>query len=170
VVEAFEGWSANQNRVTATSEYTSLPTDALMKYLVEYEPIRVHDLAPRVANEGTASIQQAERTFALMNHFSNALDVNCTFCHNTRAFFDLDQSTPQLLNAQLGIALAQELNNDYLLPLAELLPPERLGPKHADGPKVACRTCHKGYSKPLGGLDVITDWPELAAEGPPVYE
>jgi photosynthetic reaction center cytochrome c subunit len=170
VVNAFEGWSANQNRVTPNSAYSSLPSDALMEYFINSEPIRVHDLAPRVANEGTATIQQAERTFSLMNYFSNSLDANCTFCHNTRALYDLEQSTPQLLNAQLGIAMVQDLNYEFLLPLDGTLPPERLGPVHADVPKLGCGTCHKGYTKPLGGLAVTTDWPELTGEGPPVYE
>ena len=164
------GWAANQNQATSLSQSTSLPSDALQKYLVDYEPIRVTPTVSREANAGTASIQQTERTFALMNYFSNALNQNCTFCHNTRAFGEIDQSTPQQQQALLGIGMALELNNDYLLPLASTLPPNRLGPLHADGPKVACATCHKEFSKPLQGLNVIHDWPELAAEGPPSYE
>ena len=116
------------------------------------------------------SIQDAERTFSLMNYFSNSLGTNCTYCHNTRAFYDLEQSTPQLLQAQLGIGMALELNNDYLLPLADVLPASRLGAMHQDAPKVACATCHKGQSKPLEGMSVIADWPELTTSGPPVYE
>lgn len=170
VVASMAGWSANQNRVTPVSQWTSLPSDALQKFLVEYEPIRVHDLAPRVESAGTPTIQDAERTFSLMNYFSNSLDANCTYCHNTRALYDLDQSTPQLLQAQLGIAMALDLNNEYLLPLAAELPANRLGPVNGDGPKVGCATCHKGHVKPLGGLNVLADWPELAASGPPVYE
>ena len=115
-VNAMAGWGAVQNRVTSLSQSTSLPSDALQKYLVEYEPVRVSDLAPRVENEGTASVQDTERTFSLMNYFSNALGTNCGFCHNSRAFYDLDQSTPQLVQAQLGIGMALDLNNDYLLP------------------------------------------------------
>ncbi len=164
------GWAANQNQATSLSQSTSLPSDALQKYLVEYEPIRVTPTAPREANAGTASIQQTERTFSLMNYFSNALDVNCTFCHNTRAFGELDQSTPQQQQALLGIGMLLELNNDYLLPLASTLPANRLGKLHADGPKAGCATCHKGYSKPLQGLQVIHDWPELATDGTPSYE
>jgi photosynthetic reaction center cytochrome c subunit len=170
VVESMTGWSGNQNRVTSLSQSTSLPSDALQKYLVEYEPIRVHDLEPRVDNEGTASIQDTERTFSLMNYFSNSLGTNCTYCHNTRALHDLDEATPQLLQSQLGIGMALELNNDYLLPLGEVLPASRLGAMHQDVPKVACATCHKGYSKPLEGLNVIADWPELTTSGAPVYE
>lgn len=170
VVAGMAGWSAVQNRATPVSQFTSLPSDALQKYLVEYEPIRVHDLEPRVDNEGTASIQDAERTFSLMNYFSNSLGTNCTYCHNTRALYDLEQSTPQLAQAQYGIGMAQELNNDYLLPLADVLPATRLGPVHADAPKVGCATCHKGQTKPLEGLNVIADWPELMNAGPPVYQ
>ena len=127
-------------------------------------------LAPRVENAGTASVQDAERTYSLMNYFSNSLGTNCTYCHNTRALYDLDKSTPQLLQAQLGIAMALEINNDYLLPLADVLPPNRLGALHQDVPKVACATCHKGQTKPLAGASMIADWPELATSGPPVYE
>ena len=170
VVNSMAGWGAVQNRVTSLSQSASLPSDALEKFLVDYQTIRVHDLAPRVDSAGTPSIQDAERTFSLMNYFSNSLGTNCTYCHNTRAFYDLEQSTPQLLQAQLGIGMALELNNDYLLPLAEALPPSRLGAMHQDAPKVACATCHKGQSKPLGGLSVVADWPELTTSGPPVYE
>ena len=51
-VNSMAGWSANQNRVTSLSQSTSLPSDALQKYLVEYEPIRVHDLEPRGRQRG----------------------------------------------------------------------------------------------------------------------
>ena len=170
VNEHVSGWSANQNRATDQSQSTSLPSDALEQYLLNYEAIRVHDLEPRVENDGTATIQMTERTYSLMNYFSNSLDVNCTFCHNTRAFYDLDQSTPQLEQSQLGIAMVQEINNDYMLPIEELFPQERLGSIHMDVPKVGCLTCHKGYSKPMDGTDMISDWPELASTEGPTYE
>ena len=41
VAESDGGLVANQNMVTV-SEYTSLPSSALMAYLVEGEPINVH--------------------------------------------------------------------------------------------------------------------------------
>ena len=66
--------------------------------------------------------------------------------------------------------MVQELNNDYLVPLREVYPENRLGPVHADAPKAACATCHKGYQKPYQGMNVIADWPELATTGAPVYE
>ncbi|MDU8910945.1 photosynthetic reaction center cytochrome PufC [Aestuariicoccus sp. MJ-SS9] len=171
---AAEGWSANQNRVTAQSQYTSLPSDALEAYLLNGEVIGVHDLEAHVDTkpyeEGYPTWQNAERTFSLMNYVSNSLGVNCVFCHNTRAFYDGAQVTPQWGTESLGIAMVNELNNDWLVPLKDTYPPERLGPVYADAPKAACKTCHKGYQQPLQGTNVIADWPELATTGAPVYE
>ena len=171
VNEASAGWSANQNRATVLSQSTSLPSDALEKYLLGYETIGVHDYESRVANEpGDPLIQNAERTYSLMNYFSNSLGRNCVLCHNTRAFYDAEQVTPQWGTASLGIGMVQEMNNDYLVPLQDVYPEARLGPVHGDAPKAACKTCHKGYQQPLQGTNVIKDWPELATTGAPVYE
>jgi len=167
---AASGWSANQNRATDVSQSTSLPSDALEKYLADYNTIRVHDLESRVDNEGTATVQDTERTYSLMNYISNSLDVNCTYCHNTRAFYDLDQSTPQLDQSQLGIAMVQEMNTEWLPEIADVLPAERLGTMHGDVPKVGCMTCHKGENKPVGGMSMVSDWPELRSTEPPTYD
>ncbi|TNF60961.1 MAG: photosynthetic reaction center cytochrome c subunit [Rhodobacteraceae bacterium] len=177
VTETMAGWSANQNRATSISQSTSLPSDALEKYLLEANQIVVHDLESRVAggpadkDNPLPSIQDTERTYALMNYFANSLGVNCVFCHNSRAFYAAaGEVTPQWSTASLGIQMVQELNNVYLVPLRDTYPPERLGPVYADAPKTACKTCHKGYQRPLQGLNVIADWPELASSDPPVYE
>ncbi len=163
VNEATAGWSANQNRVTMASNFTSLPSDYLETFLLDFERISVHDLEPRVQNfPGDPLIQQTERTYAFMNYIAGSLGVNCTFCHNSRAFYDGAQVTPQWGNASLGIQMVQELNADYLIPLADVYPPERLGPVYQDPPLAACRTCHQGYQRPLEGLNVIANWPELA--------
>ena len=173
VNKATAGWASVQNRTTVLSGSTSLPSDALEKYLLDGETIAVHDLESRVAQNVTdgssPTWQNAERTFSLMNYFDNALGVNCVFCHNSRAFYDPGQNTPQWATAQLGIGMVQELNVDYMTPLQDVLPPERLGAQ-GDVPKIGCQTCHKGYQKPLGGMDMVSDWPELRASGEPVYQ
>ncbi|MEO1140197.1 MAG: photosynthetic reaction center cytochrome PufC [Pseudomonadota bacterium] len=174
VNERVAGWGAVQNRVTPLSSFTSLPSDALEAYLVNGEVIGVHDLESRVAGvpgvDDYPGIQHAERTYALMNYVANALGVNCVFCHNSRAFYDGSQVTPQWGTEMLGIQMVLELNNDYLIPLEGLLPEDRLGPIYQDAPKAACRTCHKGYQQPLQGTNVIKDWPELAtSSGEPDY-
>ncbi|MGR3494465.1 photosynthetic reaction center cytochrome PufC [Citreimonas sp.] len=172
--EAVGGWAAVQNRVTVQSQYTSLPSDALETYLLGYNRIGVHNLEPHVAErpheDGVATWQDTERTYSLMNYVSNSLGVNCNFCHNSRAFYDPSQVTPQWATETLGIAMVQEINNDYLVPLQDVYPEHRLGPVYADAPKAACKTCHKGYVQPLQGTNVIADWPELATSGAPVYE
>ncbi|MCY4150697.1 MAG: photosynthetic reaction center cytochrome PufC [Aestuariivita sp.] len=177
VNEAAAGWSAIQNRVTPISQSTSLPSDALETYLLEENQIVVHDLESRVAGGPASetdllpSIQDTERTYSLMNYFSNSLGVNCLFCHNSRAFYSAaGEVTPQWSTASLGILMVQELNNGYLVPLSDTYPEERLGPVFADAPKVACRTCHKGYQQPLQGTNMIADWPELARTEAPVYD
>ncbi|AHM03483.1 Photosynthetic reaction center cytochrome c subunit [Roseibacterium elongatum DSM 19469] len=176
VNENVAGWSANQNRVTMASNFTSLPSDYLEHYLIEneegfYNDINVHDLASRVQQQpGDPLIQQTERTYAFMNYISNSLGVNCTFCHNTRAFYDPGQVTPQWATATLGITMVQEIIAEYLLPLQDVLPEERLGPVYADMPLAACRTCHQYEQQPLNGLNVIRNWPELAVlDGEPDY-
>ena len=172
-VAAFEGWGAVQNRFTPVSQWTSLPSDALPRLLMEEGRISVHDLESRVKewpdDPDVPTWQDTERTYSLMNYFSNSLGVNCVFCHNSRAFYDPEQVTPQWSNASLAIYMVQDINNIYLNPLRDVYPPERLGPLHADAPKAACKTCHKGYNKPMQGLNAIRDWPELATTGVPDY-
>ncbi|GAA4227122.1 photosynthetic reaction center cytochrome c subunit [Sagittula marina] len=174
VNKSAEGWAAHQNRVTPLSQYTSLPSDALEAYLLNGEIIAVHDLDSRVAGvpgkDDYPAIQNAERTYSLMNYVANSLGVNCTFCHNTRAFYDAGQVTPQWATATLGIQMVNELNNEYLVPLKDVYPQTRLGPVMGDAPKAACMTCHKGAQQPIQGTNVINDWPELAVtEGAPSY-
>jgi len=171
-----EGWSGIQNRATMTSNFTSLPSDYLEHYLLEaadggYNPIAVHSLVSREQQmPGDPLIQQTERTYAFMNYIANSLGVNCTFCHNSRAFYDGGQNTPQWGTASLGIIMVQEMLADYLVPLQDVYPPERLGPVYGDAPMAACRTCHQGYQQPLNGTNVIHNWPELAVtQGPPDY-
>ncbi len=174
VNEAAGGWASVQNRATSISQSTSLPSNALEVYLTDYEAVNVHDLESRVAGVpndiDVASIQKTEQTYSLMNYFANSLGVNCVFCHNSRAFYDPEQHTPQWATALLGRQMVIEMNQEYLIPLESEYPPERLGPVYADAPKAACKTCHKGYQRPLQGMNVIADWPELATSEAPVYE
>jgi photosynthetic reaction center cytochrome c subunit len=128
------GWPAIQNRVTMTSNFTSLPSTYLEHFLLQdedgfYGVAQVHDLASRVENlPGDPLIQQTEMTYAWMNYFANSLGVNCVFCHNSRAFYDAAQVTPQWSTASLGIIMVQEQLEQYILPLADVLPPNGSDP------------------------------------------
>jgi photosynthetic reaction center cytochrome c subunit len=106
------------------------------------------------------SIQKTEDTYALMVHMSEALGVNCTFCHNSRAFGNWGESTPKRNLGWYGIRMVNDLNTDYLEPLGKSLPPLRLGPT-GDAPKVFCATCHQGAYKPLFGAAMAKDYPGL---------
>ncbi len=110
------------------------------------------------------SIKQAEQTYGLMMIMAQSLGVNCDFCHNTRSFFDWSQSTPQRVTAWYGIRMVRDLNTHYLDPLQPTFPANRRGPL-GDSPKIYCATCHQGVHKPLNGVSMLADYPEL--EGAP---
>jgi photosynthetic reaction center cytochrome c subunit len=153
------GNHAGQNAPAKAVGLTALPFDPLSTYLANGGEIRVSSTTALPAGN-RISIQSTEATYGLMMHISGALGVNCTYCHNTRSFFDWDASTPQRATAYHGIRMVRELNGKYVEPLADKLPAERLGPQ-GDGPKVSCMTCHRGAPKPLYGANMIKDHPEL---------
>jgi photosynthetic reaction center cytochrome c subunit len=152
-----------KNIVNVTAGYSDLPYDPLTPFLEQSTEIRVQ---ARQALPGTDrnSIKQTDWTYALMMYFSTSLGVNCDYCHNSRAFADWSQSTPQRVTAWYGIRMVRDLNTHFLDPLTPLWPKGRLGPT-GDGPKLACATCHKGVYKPLYGVSMVTTYPELAAGG-----
>nr|BAC22145.1 cytochrome subunit bound to reaction center [Rhodovulum sp. OG-JAC2M2J] len=161
VNSAAAGWAAVQNRLMVdntytASNFTSLPVDYNEVFLLEGASIKVHDLESRVDQQpGDPVWQDAERTFALMNHQSNALNVNCVYCHNTRAFYDPTQVTPQWSITTLAQTMLIDVNQTFYEPRSEVLGRE--------AGKVNCMTCHMGVVRPLNGTDMVAEWPELAA-------
>lgn len=143
----------------------SLPHDAFAPYLERAENIRVNG-TQALPGTNRQSIKNAEWTYALMMHFSTALGVNCTYCHNSRAFADWTQSTPQRVTAWYGIRMVRDLNDNYMDPLHTVFPDYRLGPS-GDTAKVNCTTCHQGAYKPLLGVSMAKDFPELGGQPQP---
>ena len=143
---------------------SSLPYDPFTPFIENAETIRVQ---AEQALPGTDmhSIKQTEWTYSLMMHFANSLGVNCTYCHNSRAFGVWEQSTPQRVTAWYGIRMARDLNDNYLDPLGKVFPASRLGPD-GDSPKVNCATCHQGVYKPLFGVNMVKAFPELQGPTP----
>lgn len=140
--------------------YASLPGDPFTEFLDGYRQVRViGDKA--LPQGGGASIQATEHTYGLMMHMSTSLGVNCTYCHNSRAFGVWEQSTPQRVTSWHGVRLVRELNDEYMEPLQPEYPDYRLGPT-GDAPKANCATCHRGASKPLNGESMLPDYPTLA--------
>ncbi len=153
------GNKAGQNEPEASVGMASLPNDPFTPFLEQDKNIRV--VSTTALPEGNrASIKQTEWTYGLMMHMSTALGVNCTYCHNSRAFSAWDQSTPKRSTAWYGIRMVRALNTNYMIPLTNVFPASRLGP-HGDVAKQNCTTCHQGAYKPLYGASMVPDYPEL---------
>lgn len=103
-----------------------------------------------------------ENIYLFMMQQSDALGVNCTFCHNSRAFWDWKQSTPYRITGWYAQDNTQVINHDFIEPLADVFPPERLGPV-GDPAKANCMTCHISERKPLGGVPMVEHFPGLIA-------
>lgn len=138
----------------------ALPFDPLTPFLEGDASVTVQGTTA-LPSDNRNSIKKTEWTYALMMYISTSLGVNCTYCHQTRAMGIWEQSTPQRVKAWHGIRMVRELNNAYLKPLKTVFPDHRLGPT-GDAPKVGCQTCHKGVFKPLFGVSMLGDYPELA--------
>ncbi len=151
--------SNHQNLAAAIVAYTSLPHDPGSSYLAGAEPIRVAATTALPAGHG-ATIQATEATYGLMMHMSQALGVNCTFCHNTRAFSSWAESTPARQRAWHGIRMLRDINVSFIEPLRDVLPANRRGPG-GDALQANCTTCHRGVSRPLYGAAMLRDFPEL---------
>ena len=149
-----------QNEPAKSVAYTSLPNDPFTTYLLLEEPIRAQSQAPLPDGHFTP-IQAVEGIYGLMLHQSQALGVNCTFCHNTRNFGSWEMSPPTRTTAWHGQRMLRDLNQKYLVPLQITYPDNRLGPT-GDAPKANCATCHQGVHKPLNGVSMLKDYPEFA--------
>ena len=150
-----------KNLASTVAGSTALPYDPFTPFFLSSDDIRVESTTA-LPTDDTSSIKDTDWTYALMINMSNALGVNCTYCHNSRQFASWEQSHPQRVTAWYGIRMVRALNNDYLVPLTSVLPKYRLG-ELGDAPKVNCTTCHQGAFKPLYGAQLAAGWPELQA-------
>jgi photosynthetic reaction center cytochrome c subunit len=153
-----------QNQPLPAVGYASLPNQPFSSYfLAGKDAARI--TGPTALPTGhVKSIQETESVFAVMIHQSNALGVNCTYCHNSRAFAEWEESPPQRAQAWHGIQMVKDVNSNYIVPTTPLFPPHRLGPD-GDVAKANCATCHQGVNKPLLGKSMLKDYPYLV--GPP---
>lgn len=160
---AYAKFPTGQNIASPAAGYSSLPYDALSVFLEEGDPqIRVA-AETALPTDHDRNIKDAEWTYSLMMHFSQSLGVNCTYCHNTRAFAKWEQSPPTRLKAWHAIRMVREMNSSYIGDTVDYLPDNRKGPA-GDPLKLACNTCHQGAFKPLYGAPMLKDYPNLATE------
>ncbi len=151
--------SSGMGLVSRPAGLASLPYDPFTPYLEGDHDIRVQS-ERALPGADDHSIKETEWTYALMMHFANSLGVNCTYCHNSRAFGNWEQSTPQRVTAWYGIRMVRDLNGAYIDPLRPVFPVDQLGPT-GDTAKLNCATCHQGVFKPLYGVSMAKDFPEL---------
>ena len=157
--------NTGKNIAAGSVNDSSLPYDPFSPFLEKAEPIRVQAVSA-LPNNNRQSIKQTDWTYALMIHFSQSLGVNCTYCHNSRAFGDWSQSTPQRVVAWHGIRMVRDLNLTYMDGLHDVFPRVRRGPSD-DVAKINCATCHQGVYKPLYGVSMVQTFPELKGPLPP---
>lgn len=160
----YAGNRASQNAPSSIAANASLPHDIFKPYLDKAVEINVAGTQALPAGN-LATTMGTEHTYGLMMHFSKSLGVNCTYCHNSRAFASWSESSPQRVTAWHGIRMARDLNTAYMEPLASVFPANRKGPL-GDVAKVNCATCHQGAYKPLLGVSMLKDYPELGPTGP----
>jgi photosynthetic reaction center cytochrome c subunit len=156
------GDRAGQNAPAKSVALAALPNDPFTPYLSQAQEIRVAGAGPLPTGKGS-SIQQTEQTYGLMTHMSDALGVNCTYCHNSRSFGDWSTSSPARVTAWHAIRMVRELNGQFLDPLKTVFPPNRLGP-NGDVAKADCTTCHQGVFKPLYGAKMLASHMALASK------
>ncbi|MCA9736218.1 MAG: photosynthetic reaction center cytochrome PufC [Gemmatimonadota bacterium] len=136
------------------------------RHYLDRDDIRVQsDYALASEGDNRSSIKQTEFTYAVMMNMSNALGVNCTYCHQSARWSDWEESSPARLTALRGLRMVREANLQHMLPLQGEWPAERLGPR-GDGPKLECATCHQERFVPNYRLLTGADWPAL--HGPAV--
>ncbi len=162
----FAQMPAGKNHPSAVAGGAALPLDPFTPFLEGDSNIRVQSTTALHAADHQ-SIKQAEWTYALMTGMAQGLGVNCDYCHNTRSFADWSQSPPQRVTAWYGIRMVRDLNTHFLDPLRDVFPAARLGAALGDAPKVSCATCHNGVFKPLFGVSMARNFPELTGPRAP---
>lgn len=158
-----------QNEPVSNSAYSSLPTAAVARYLLggstPNEDIRVVSKTSRPTAANQLSTMDTEHSYALMMHISQALGVNCTYCHNAQSFQTWAASNPPRQTSWYGVRMVRDINSQYITPLANVFPANRKG-ELGDPYKVNCATCHRGQNKPMGGFPMANDYPALKTVAP----
>lgn len=150
------------------------PDAAWDLYLLTNMPLSVQS-ATALPGRTVSTQIVAKRVYEMMMQMSDGIGVNCGYCHNSRALFDWQQSTPQRWTGQSGIDLTRDLDQNFLPQVhafleqtrervvdttLPVLPARETGPQPANG-FVLCATCHMARPRPLNGAAMAADYPGL---------
>jgi photosynthetic reaction center cytochrome c subunit len=131
--------------------YVNERSRQIERYHLDEEGMRVISQEALTADvDNPISTNDARHAYWIMLQMSEALGVNCTYCHTSARFSDWEESPPARLQALRGVRMVRSTNFEYLLPLQDAWPENRLGPQ-GDGPKLQCATCHIGAYRPQYG-------------------
>ena len=81
---------------------------------LDRQDVRVQSRTVGHTAANRSSIKQTENTYALMLNVSDGLGVNCTFCHNSRAWWTWENAPPTRITSLYG--LSHGARSEYELP------------------------------------------------------
>ena len=156
------GEKFGQNTPDARVAFASLPHNGFGKYLLGSSSMnaRVNNAGIHPSPDHKVSTKEAESVYGFMMHMSSSLGVNCTYCHNSGSFQSWNMSQPQRALAWHAIRMVRNANEEYVQPLAGVLPADQKGP-NGDPYKINCATCHNGINKPMNGVSMRAENPVL---------
>lgn len=174
-VDHSEHWNEAGDTVS-----TFFPTESFAEYYLQDHPIAAQSVTAARTNDVAAQIV-VKRIYEMMMQMSLEVGVNCGYCHNSRALEDWSQSTPMRWTGYYALRLIRDLNKNYLLPLAQVIPQQRtlahptampVIPSYQTGQQpgnalLTCGTCHYRLPKPMNGANMVKDYPGLVGHSPP---
>ena len=146
--------------------WTFTDENQYLRFYLDRDDARVQSYTVNNTPANRSSIKQTENVYGVMIAMSNALGVNCTYCHNSRAWGEWQNAPPTRVIALQGLRMVRDINQEYLVPLNGVLPANRLGPL-GDAPKVSCISCHQGVARPLYGAMLARYYPAVWGHGGP---
>ena len=177
-IDHSEKWNEAADTVSAF-----FPNAGYAEYYLQDNPIAGQSTTALRTNRVADAIV-VTRIYEMMMQMSLQIGVNCGFCHNSRALQDWSQSTPQRWVGYYALRMIRDLNRNYLLPLAQVIPQQRnlvsetsvpVIPANQRGQQagnalLTCETCHYRLPKPLNGVDMVKDYPGLIGKDMPAKD
>lgn len=164
----------------ARTVHNFFPNEGYEEYLLQATPSQAQSPTAHPSGQVAQSIV-VKRLYEMMMQMSDDIGVNCGFCHNSRALADWSQSTPMRWVGLGGIRMTRDINRNYLLHVADLIPESRLrldlsrpfslppreqGWQRGNG-LASCGTCHHTAPIPTVGAGLAPGFPALKSAGSP---
>ena len=175
MAEATENWQEIGDTV-----HKFFPDAGYAEYYLSNQPIRVQSetIEP---NHSISSWPEAKNIYEMMMEMSDDIGANCGYCHNSRNWASWQQSSPYRWSGYDALRLVREVNNDFMLRIAEVEPltrtlvgettipamPVRMREAQPGNGLVACGTCHQGVTRPFNGVNMVDAYPGLGPLSPP---